>query len=634
MVWQSPLLGMVPMNKIKDIGLTLQQRLLLAFLSMSFLVLIASGVGIYYGRSVDNAIAATRTGLDQIQNVNNIQREWRSISEAVDTLFLTRQVDSARVSIETYTQALNNQLQVLQEQSVGIRENTIANNRDILADLLAGEAIFTSTIEEILRLASEGRWAVARDLRESIYITQQTEFNNQLVQISNNVREDVTVLFDSAKRLQDFTRFITFLTAASALVIALVLSIGGTRSIVYPVKQLTQAVQRVTLGDFQPMRPLSRRDEIGNLSRSFALMTEWLRDSYETLEEKVAERTEELERQNIQISVAAEIARDVSTARDPEKLLARAVNLVSQRFGYHQTSIYLVDEVNEYAILRAVSNQEGDEIINRDTRVRVGSESIIGQVALTGEPKASLDLRQDHPSTDSTLLSDPLSEIVLPMKFGTIVIGVLDVKSHSSDAFRDSDQYVLQILADLLAVAIYNAQLNVKVEENLNELEILYGQYSRKSWEKAYRYLGITGYTYDRSGVHPIREHQNESPAGDLPPASIPLVVRGQDIGTLKVWPGENRLITEDIRVLEELGLRISQTMENARLFSETQRRAENERIVRQVSAHMRETLDIDNVLRVAAEDIYRALNLSQVTIDLAPEEDLDDKVLLVDASR
>jgi phosphoglycerate-specific signal transduction histidine kinase len=156
---------MVPMNKVKDIGLTLQQRLLLAFLSMSFLVLIASGVGIYYGRSVDNAIAATRAGLDQIQNVNNIQREWRSISEAVDTLFLTRQVDSARVNIESYTQALNNQLQVLQEQSVGIRENTIANNRDILADLLAGEAIFTSTIDEILRLASEGRWAVARDLR-------------------------------------------------------------------------------------------------------------------------------------------------------------------------------------------------------------------------------------------------------------------------------------------------------------------------------------------------------------------------------------------------------------------------------------------------------------------------------------
>jgi GAF domain-containing protein len=193
---------------------------------------------------------------------------------------------------------------------------------------------------------------------------------------------------------------------------------------------------------------------------------------------------------------------------------------------------------------------------------------------------------------------------------------------------------VLQILADLLAVAIHNAQLNVKVEENLNELEILYGQYSRKSWEKAYRYLGITGYSYDRSGVHPLRERQNESSSDDLPPASIPLVVRGQEIGTLRVWPGENRLITDDIRVLEELGLRISQTMENARLFSETQRRAENERIVRQVSAHMRETLDIENVLRVAVEDIYRALNLSQLRIDLAPQEDHQENVLLTDASR
>jgi hypothetical protein len=48
----------------------------------------------------------------------------------------------------------------------------------------------------------------------------------------------------------------------------------------------------------------------------------------------------------------------------------------------------------------------------------------------------------------------------------------------------------------------------------------------------------------------------------------------------------------------------------------------------------MRETLDIENVLRVAVEDIYRALNLSQLRIDLAPQEDHQENVLLADASR
>jgi nitrate/nitrite-specific signal transduction histidine kinase len=619
---------MVPMNKIKDIRHTLQHRLLLAFLSMSLLVLIAIGAGIYYGRSVDGVIAATRVGLDQIQIVNNIQREWRAVSQAVDTLFLTRQVDSAKVSLETTLQTLNTQLEELQRQPLGTRESTISSNREILRDLLLANSNIHSVVDELIRLAAEGRWAVARDLRESVFTTEQTTFNDGLQMLNTNVRNDVTVLYEDAKRLQDLTRLTTVITSACAFAIALLLTIGGTRSIVVPVKQLTQAVQRVTLGDFQPLTPLSRKDEIGHLSRSFALMTEWLRDSYETLEERVAERTSELERQNIQISVAAEIARDVSTTRNPEKLLSRAVNLVAQRFGYYHIGIYLLDEVKEYVELKAVSNSTGDENISGEYKVRVTNAGIVGQVALSGEPRASLGIDQEQPADLDNLLPETLSEIVLPMKVSNEVIGVLDVQSQSADAFRDSDQHVLQILADLLAVAIHNAQLNLKIEENLNELETLYGQYSRKSWARTHHTLKVNGYSYDQTGVHPIDHSHNQKHNGDIPPASISLKVRDHEIGTLNVWPGENRLIAEDLRILEELGSRISQTMENARLFNETQRRAENERIVRQVSAHMRETLDIESVLRAAVEEIYHALNLSQVTIDLCPEGYLEEDSL------
>lgn len=622
------------MNKLKNISLSVQQRLLLAFLSMSILVLIASGAGILFSRSVENAIAATRVGLDQIQTVNNIQKEWQAIAETVDTLFLTRRVDNVQNEIDASSQALSEQLINLQLQPLGIRENTIRSNQAILRELLQINTIAITTVDEIVRLAAEGNWSIARDLRELTFTTQRTDFDNRLQQMNTNVRDDVSYLFENAKRAQEYNRLITMLIALSAFIIAILLTIGGTRSIVLPVNQLTQAVQRVTLGDFQPVPPLPRKDEIGNLSRSFTLMTEWLRDSYERLEERVAERTAELERQSLQISVAAEIARDVSTARSPDKLLTRAVDLVAQRFGYYQASIFLIDEASEYAVLRATSNPLSDEPPLTEQKVKVGDPGIIGQVARTGEPKAVLEMEPPILPAGGLLVSDNLSEVVLPMKIGSLVIGVLDVKSHTGDAFRDSDQYVLQILADLLAVAIHNAQLNAKVEESLNELEILYGQYSKKSWEKAQHLMGIKGYRYDRSGVHAITQQQKSATAEDIPPASIPLIIRGQEIGTLRVWPGENRLLAEDIRALEELGLRISQTMENARLFSDSQQRAENERIVRQVSAHMRETLDIQNVLRVAVEDIYQVLNLSELTIDLSPDGELIDEDRLVDPMR
>jgi GAF domain-containing protein len=98
----------------------------------------------------------------------------------------------------------------------------------------------------------------------------------------------------------------------------------------------------------------------------------------------------------------------------------------------------------------------------------------------------------------------------------------------------------------------------------------------------------------------------------------IPLIVRGEEIGALNIWSSQDRLPQDDLALLQDLGMRLSQSLDSARLFSETQQRAEYERMAAQAAARMRESFDVETVLKSAADDIYELLNLSNLTIDLS----------------
>lgn len=605
---------------------SLRRRLILAFLSLSLLVLLASGAGFIYAQSADQAIQATKYGIDQIQRINELQSDWQNISEMVGVLFLTRNVDQTAERIHTRFNIFENELGEWSDQPPGIQAGQIAENRTIINDIDLKFSALSDTIDEIIRLAAEGQWAVARDMRETVLARQQAELNSGLQRLIANIRAEVQTSFDEAARIQVFSRTVAIASIISSFVIALILGISVTRSIIVPVQQLTDAAHKVTLGDFQPIEPLKRSDEIGNLSRSFALMTDWLRESYENLEQRVFDRTRELEQQNLEIQVAAEIARDISTFRDPQDLLDTAVDLIVRRFGYYHAGIFLLDDLKQYAILRAASGPTSVDMLTGMHKLRVGEVGIVGNVAQTGVSRVALDVELDRNYYKNPLLPETRTEIAIPIKISHDVIGVLDVQSNIPGTFNESELHVLEILSDLLAVAIQNADLIQEAEGNLNELENLYSVLSKDSWRKIEQSEGFKGYQYDQSGTSPLTlSSYEEMDNGQQPGESIaiPLTIRDQKIGTMTVWSGTGGFLPDDINFLNEVSIRISQAMESARLFNEIQRRAENEKRVRQVSTHMRETLDIESVLRTAVEDIYDTFKLSQISVDLTPTDSL-----------
>ncbi len=321
------------------------------------------------------------------------------------------------------------------------------------------------------------------------------------------------------------------------------------------------------------------------------------------------------------------MARDAALVLEPQQLLERVTALISMHFGFYHAGIFLLDEAGEWAVLQAASSEGGQRMLARNHRLKVGEVGIVGYVTGRGEPRVALDVGADAVYFDNPDMPDTRSEMALPLRARGEIIGALDVQSTEPEAFSDEDVEVLQTLADQVALAISNARLFEQAQEAVEAERRAYGELSREAWiETLGRRPGL-GYTCDAAGVAPAAAHTAARDDGDLPELTVPITVRGQVIGAINAHKPDDtgEWATGEVELMETLTERLGVALESARLYQDTQRRAARERLTGQVTARMRETLDIEAVLKTATDEIYRALGLEKIIVRLATEEADDE---------
>jgi len=375
--------------------------------------------------------------------------------------------------------------------------------------------------------------------------------------------------------------------------------------------------------------------ENAQLVKELNSATSQLRANASTLEQRVAERTRELEKQTFRLRLAADVARDIASATNLDELLARSTYLISERFNLYHTGIFLVDKKREYAALIASPTAAGRQMIANDYRLEIDGMNIVSQVASTGEPRIVLNSGADTIYFDNPLLPNTLSEMALPLKVETSVIGVLDAQSDQPQAFTADDIAIMQIMADQLAIAIERTRLMQQVESNLNELEGIYGRYTRESWKglASDGRTGSKGYRFDNIRLQPITElpelgsealatGKTISSKGDGQKSerqnmvAIPIKLRGQTIGVVSVKLMEGYDETT-ISTLEAAAERLAYSMENARLYEEARQRADREHSISQVTSSISSAIAFDDILRTTVREVGNIISDSEVTIQI-----------------
>jgi len=173
-----------------------------------------------------------------------------------------------------------------------------------------------------------------------------------------------------------------------------------------------------------------------------------------------------------QLRLLADLSQQVLSILDPDALLDYAVHAVQRQFGYSHVDVFLTDAAGQYVVFQASSDDDNARLWREQgLRFRVGEEGITGQVAATGEPFLARDVSKAPYYLDDSLLPETRSELVVPIKAGERVIGVLDLNSKELDGFGEEDLFVAQGLADQLALGLENARLFAAEHESRLKLQ-------------------------------------------------------------------------------------------------------------------------------------------------------------------
>jgi len=457
-------------------------------------------------------------------------------------------------------------------------------------------------------------------------------------------------------RLNEITQQMLFARILPAgIVMALLVVLfawWGVNRLVNPIVQLSKSAEKLGAGEWEAPLPMlksveTNNDEIGLLARTMGVMARQLRQTFGQLEQRVAERTQALEYRTLQIQTAADAAREITAARDLDALLNGAVNLISERFGYYSVGIFLVDETSEFAHLKAASGELGRRLVQRDIRLRVGEQGMVGYVTRFGIARCSQDVSQDRLYWAEPLLPDTVAEATLPLRSADgKIIGALDVQlAHPQSGspggqvaeLSEDDLTALQTLADQLATAIENVRLMEQLQSTLAETDRLFQQQARDAWRKmrirAESIGKVQGAEYDRMEVRRLsgdtmatrRLAQTDAGTDDDATGAVlrvPVILRGQIIGYIGLESDDHHHEwSEDERaIVEATAAQAAQSVENARLLAESQQRATREKISAEVGARLQASLEPQVVLQNAVQEIALQLGIAEVSVELLPD--------------
>jgi GAF domain-containing protein/HAMP domain-containing protein len=410
------------------------------------------------------------------------------------------------------------------------------------------------------------------------------------------------------------------------LAIASFAALGIANRLTTPLKSLTSVANEIIHGNFDAKAQVQNQDELGTLAETLNVMTSNFKNLVRSLEERVSERTAELQDELVrgelrgkQFEAIAKVSQTISAARNLQELLPQISKVVSEYFGFYHVGIFLNDASHQYAVLAAANSIGGQRMLKRGHQLKIGEQGIVGHVTGTGTPRIALDVGEDVVFFNNPDLPETHSEMALPLKISGRIIGALDVQSTKPNAFSTEDVEVLSTLADQISLAIENARLFDQTKKTLVEAEAIQRKYVRETWGRLPKEEKLSGYRYSIAGAIPLDEEaapsENEEKK-DQQEINVPIILRGETIGTLSVQvPKGEHIGTDQVDLIKAVAERVALSAENARLFEATTRRAERERIVSDITTRIRGTNDPQEMIRTAGEELQRALGATRVEI-------------------
>ena len=336
--------------------------------------------------------------------------------------------------------------------------------------------------------------------------------------------------------------------------------------LVKPLTQLTNTAQEIAAGNLDSQAQVTSSDEIGILAGAFNSMTAQLRDFIGSLEQRVADRTHDLE-------LASEVGRTIAEkVENTSVMLTEATEMIRSRFNLYYTQVYLLDPSGQTLTLRAGTGEAGKQLLQRGHHLLVNSGSLNGRAVSEKRPVIVADTQKSGTFLPNPLLPNTRSEMAIPLIVGDKVLGVLDMQSETPNALNEDNVDAFQVLAGQLSVAIQNATLYAQSEEARKQVEANVRQITTAGWQD---FLNGNdrgekiGYVFDQNEVKPMERKSKAISDNTL---SMPITVTGATVGSIQIAQDEREWTASEMQILQSTAEKLSQHIEGLRLLSQAEK--------------------------------------------------------------
>ena len=249
------------------------------------------------------------------------------------------------------------------------------------------------------------------------------------------------------------TDFRTRLMVVIAIIFVLVLVIAlfVTRRLVKPIRLITRWVNRVAAGDYAEGSVLKGNNEISELSRSFAEMTDRLRMV-----------SNENTRKNWLQEGMAGLHSSVRGEQAMADLCQNIVTYMARYLDMHSGAMFVKDDQQQLALMGTYAWSKRNQHANR---FDIG-EGLIGQAALEKETIELTNVPEGYLGIESGMgAARPAHVLIVPLAYEDELKGVFE---FARLAPMDTDQRLfLEHCVESIAIAINSAQYRTRVNQLL-----------------------------------------------------------------------------------------------------------------------------------------------------------------------
>ena len=354
-----------------------------------------------------------------------------------------------------------------------------------------------------------------------------------------------------------------------------------------------------------------------------------------------------LDRRSVQLQVAAEISEVASSSLAADEVIERSVTLIQERFDFYYVGLFLLDDLAEYAVLRAGTGEAGNRMLSAGHKLAVDESSMIGWCVVNREARMASDVGADAVRFDNPFLPKTRSEMALPLLAPHGIIGALTVQSETPSAFSEEDITVLQTVASQLANAIANARSFARAQARYEELRNLQRTQTQQDWQQYRRSKKVLGYTYDLSRTEPLytpfivdeelaRSQIEITPqiyqdkAGSLVTTSITL--HDEPIGMLRFEEDDEELAwgEDELAIIESVRGQLALALENRLLFEQTEETLTDTRNLYNLGRQISVSQTTQDILITLSQGLKPRLELERVVVGLLAPTDRPEELQIV----